>query len=350
MMTPRERWLALLTGQRPDRIPTDYRATAEVTARLFKELKCDSLDALYQRLHVDGYDYVGAPHRTGCHPADPQADIWGIRFQDIDYGTGVYREAANHPLADLKTVADVNAYAWPRPEDHDFDAFRQKVKAISGRRIVLCGGYEPYLLYCWLRGMEQAMVDLIECPDVAEAILGRIFDYHYGLNARMFEIAKGRIDMTFIAEDLGSQTGLLMGLDQIRRFILPNQKKMGDLARAYGLYILYHTDGAARDVIPDLINVTGIHVLDPIQWRCPGMEREGLVRDFGARVVFHGGMDNQRTMPFGTEADVRAEVLDNIRIFSAGRWICGPCHNIQPVTPTGNIVTMYETIHEHGRL
>jgi uroporphyrinogen decarboxylase len=153
-----------------------------------------------------------------------------------------------------------------------------------------------------------------------------------------------------VAEDLGSQTGLLMGLETIRRFFLPNQKRMADLARSYGIRIFYHTDGAARQVIPDLISVTGIDILNPIQWRCPGMEREGLVRDFGAKVAFHGAVDNQQTLAFGSVADVRQEVLDNIRIFSPARWICAPCHNIQTVSPTENIVAMYETAYENGRL
>jgi uroporphyrinogen decarboxylase len=61
-------------------------------------------------------------------------------------------------------------------------------------------------------------------------------------------------------------------------------------------------------------------------------------------------VDNQQTLPFGTPADVRQEVLDNIRIFSGARWICAPCHNLQTVSPTENIVAMYETIYENGRL
>ncbi len=80
------------------------------------------------------------------------------------------------------------------------------------------------------------------------------------------------------------------------------------------------------------------------------MEREGLVKDFGKRVIFHGAVDNQQALPFGTVEDVRAEVLDNIRIFSGARWICAPCHNLQPVTPTANIVAMYQTICEFGTL
>jgi uroporphyrinogen-III decarboxylase len=60
-------------------------------------------------------------------------------------------------------------------------------------------------------------------------------------------------------------------------------------------------------------------------------------------------MDNQYTLPFGTSAEVHDEVMENIDLFSGARWICAPCHNLQPVTPTVNITTMYETIHANGK-
>jgi uroporphyrinogen decarboxylase len=93
----------------------------------------------------------------------------------------------------------------------------------------------------------------------------------------------------------------------------------------------------------------GIDLLNPIQWRCPGMEREGLKRDFGDRILFHGAMDNQTTLPFGTVEDVRQEVLKNIRILGeGGGYILAPCHNIQPLTPPENVVAMYETGYACG--
>ena len=350
-MTPRERWLALLAGERPDRIPCDYWATAEVTERLCRDLSCADAEALYRTLHIDALRHIGPPPTVMHHPDDPQASIWGVRHRVVDYGGGKYEENASHPLAAARTVEDIHAFKWPNPDDHDFEAFRDQVRRLPGDRAVRCGGYEPFLLYCAMRGMEQAYMDLALEPEIADAILGHLFDYHRRLSERMFEIGRGRIDLTYVAEDLGGQTGLLMGLEQIRRFILPNQKRMADLARSYGIRIFYHTDGAARAVIPDLINVTGIDILNPIQWRCPGMEREGLVRDFGGKVVFHGAVDNQQTLAFSSAADVRQEVLDNIRIFAwPARWICAPCHNIQTVSPTENVVAMYDTIHEHGSL
>ncbi|KKK75698.1 hypothetical protein LCGC14_2871120 [marine sediment metagenome] len=79
------------------------------------------------------------------------------------------------------------------------------------------------------------------------------------------------------------------------------------------------------------------------------MERDGLKRDFGDKVVFHGGMDNQYTLAFGSKEEIREEVIDNLRILGkGGGYIIAPCHNIQAVSPPGNIVTMYETGYEYG--
>ncbi len=348
MMTSRERWLSLFAGERPDRIPTDYWATDEVTVRLQHDLTCSDVEELYCKLHIDGLISINPPRIRNHHPDDTEADIWGIRKEVMHYGSGSYNEFGNHPLASAQMVEDVDAFAWPTSENHDFEAYRLMMRNAPRHRIIRSGEFEPFLIYCAMRGMEQAMMDLLVEPDIAMAALNHIFDYYYDLNQRTYEIGKGRIDVTYVAEDLGSQTQLLMSVPLIRKFILPNQKRMADLARSYGIHIFYHTDGAVRDIIPDLIEVTGIELLNPIQWRCPGMERDVLVRDFGKKIVFHGAMDNQQTLPFGTTDDVREEVLDNIAIFSGARWICAPCHNIQPVTPTANIVTMYETIHQYG--
>jgi len=347
-VTPRERWLALFAGEKTDRIPTDYWATDEVTARLCRDLCCKSLEELYTRLQIDGIFAIDPPRTALHHSDDPEADIWGVRRTPVNYDGGVYEEFANHPLAHMTSVDELDAYAWPSADDHDYEAYRAMIRQAPGHRLIRSGNFEPFLLYCALRGMELAMMDLVANPDFATAALDRIFAYYYELAGRTFEAGGGRIEVTYIAEDLGGQTSLLMSLPLIRRFFLPRQRQMADLAKGFGIRIFYHTDGAARSVIPDLISVTGIDVLNPIQWRCPGMDREGLVRDFGDSIIFHGAMDNQQTLPFGTVDDVRREVLENVEIFRNARWVCAPCHNLQPVTSTEKIVTLYDTIHRYG--
>jgi uroporphyrinogen decarboxylase len=128
-----------------------------------------------------------------------------------------------------------------------------------------------------------------------------------------------------------------------RRFLKPWMARMIELVHSRGVRVIHHDDGAIRPLIPDLIE-TGIDVLNPIQWRCRGMEREELARDFGMSLVFHGGVDNQQTLAFGSPEDVRREVADNIAIFSRCRgYVVAPCHNIQTVTPTANILALYES-------
>ncbi len=128
-----------------------------------------------------------------------------------------------------------------------------------------------------------------------------------------------------------------------RRFLKPWMARMIELVHSRGIRVMHHDDGAIRPLIPDLIEI-GVDVLNPIQWRCRGMDREGLARDFGKSLVFHGGIDNQQTLAFGSPQDVRKEVAKNLEIFSRCKgYVVAPCHNIQAVTPTANILALYES-------
>ncbi|MBN2311834.1 MAG: uroporphyrinogen-III decarboxylase-like protein [Candidatus Hydrogenedentes bacterium] len=344
-MTPRERWLAVLNREKPDRIPMDYWATPEASDKLCAHLGCDLATAL-ERLHVDtpltvGGRYVGPPPPAG-------EDVFGIRTRPIDYGTGTYNEVTNARLAAYNSVDEIEAaYTWPNP---DWWEYAHLPDAVHGNehRIVRGGGSEPFLIYKQLRGEQQAFLDLLMNPDIVHYCLDKLFELAYQNTLRIFDTIPGVVNITYVAEDLGGQESLMYSPGQIREYLLPRMKRMMDLTREHGSFVFTHTDGAVRDIIPDLIE-TGAQVLNPIQWVCPGMEREGLKRDFGDRLIFHGAMDNQRIVPFGTVDEVRQEVLDNYRILGAGGgYILCPCHNIQAVTPPENIVAMYETGYAEG--
>jgi uroporphyrinogen decarboxylase len=340
-MTPRERWLAILSGRETDRIPTDYWTTGKFNAKLVATVGCDG-DQLFRKVGIDRPQFIEPRAVQRHHPDDKAADIWGVRFQNIEYGAGSYNEAASHPLANMTNVSEINAYRWPSPDYFDCSHIPDQIASGNQYRIVKGGTYEPFLLYCSLRGMEQAYEDLIADPEIADAILSHIFDFFYEQNRRIWEASQGKIDFLYLAEDLGGQHGPLFSLEMYRRFLRNGQKKMADLARSFGVHIFYHTDGAARIFLPDLIDIVGIEILNPLQWRCPGMELQNLVRDFGKHIAFHGGIDNQQTLPFGTVADVRQEVREVARIMQGSRWICAPCHNIQNVSPVENVLAMYE--------
>lgn len=345
-MTPRERWLAVLTRKEPDRVPMDYWATPEASENLIRHLGCANLTEVFDRLHIDAVAHIG-PRYVGPPPNDGE-DIWGVRHRMIQYDTGVYSEAITHPLANYASVEEIDAnYRWPSPDWWDFSMIPQQVAA-AGERPIRGGGSEPFLQYCVLRGLEQAMVDLIESPEIVEYGLGKLFDLSYKMTARIYDQAPGQVMVTYVAEDMGSQESMLFSPAQVKRFLLPGMRRMIDLAHEAGAFVFHHSDGAIRPILPTMIEA-GIDVLNPVQWRCKGMDREGLKRDFGHLVIFHGGVDNQYTLARGAVEEVEREVADNLRILGeGGGYMLAPCHNIQAVSPPANIVAMYETGYALG--
>lgn len=373
-MTPRERWLAVLTRRPADRVPLDYWGTIEATVKLIRHLglSTDSeatliaafkrggraarlgtrrVDALRRqmldRLHVD-YVVTVAPRYVGP-PLKPHTDVFGCRYRDVEYGTGVYGECVYHPLARYSSVEEIERhYTWPDPDWWDYSEIPEQIKGWADTHPIRGGGSEPFLIYKNLRGQEQAFMDLVEHPDIVHYCLDKLFDLAYTNTLRIYEQIPGKVMITYVAEDMGAQEGLMFSVRHIREFLLPRMKRIIDLAHSAGAFVFHHNDGAVRKILPDMIAL-GIDVLNPIQWRCKGMEREGLKRDFGDKLIFHGAMDNQYTLPFGTVEEVRQEVLDNLRILGAGGgYILAPCHNIQAVSPPENIVAMYETAYEYG--
>jgi uroporphyrinogen decarboxylase len=346
-MTPRERWLAVLTRQKPDRIPMDYWATREATAKLKSYLGCRTKRQMLRKLRVDFVVKV-LPRYAG--PKLPKNhDVFGRIYRYVGYGTGTYRECVNRPLAKFRSVKDVKrSYTWPSPDWWDYSQVRAHAEANRDYPLQV-GGSEPFLIYKDLRGQEQSLIDLIENPELVHYCLKKLFDLAYVNTQRLFEQMTDKLMLTYVSEDMGGQTDLIMSPEHIRTYLLPGMKRVSDLAHQAGAFVFHHNDGACRRIIPDMIEL-GIDILNPIQWRTSGMEREGLKRDFGSRVIFHGAMDNQYTLPFGTVEEVRQEVRDNLEILGrGGGYILAPCHNIQAVSPPENIVTMYEAALEYGR-
>ncbi len=347
-MTPKERWLAVLRREKPDRVPMDYWGTDEATQAVMRYLGCATADELFAQLHIDrpldvGPRYVGPPIAPGY-------DMYGCHHRHIDYGTGVYSEVDYYPLARYASVDEIEAaYTWPTPDWFDYSVIPAQLQG-NEHRPVRDSGSEPFLTYTHLRGMEQAYMDLALNPEMVHYCLDKLFDFAYENTRRIYEQIPGQVTFSYVAEDLGSQERLLFSRKHIREFLLPRMQRMMALVHEGGGYVFTHSDGAVRPVIPDLIEI-GMDVLNPIQWRCQGMERAGLKRDFGDRVIFHGGVDNQQTLPFGSVADVQEEVRTNLAVLGAGGgYILAPCHNVQAVSPPENVVTMYETGYHEGWL
>lgn len=345
-MTPKERWLAVVHREKPDRIPMYYRATGEATEKLLKYIGCRSTEELFERLHIDrtfgvGSRYVGPPMASG-------EDLYGRRYENVRYEGGTYRECVYHPLAVYETVEEIERnYTWPSADWFDYSDIPRQIEGVEDR-VISGGGSEPFLIYKQLRGDEQAFVDLVLHPDIVHYCMEKLYGLRYENTRRIYEQIPGKVMVTSVAEDMGAQERLLYSREHLREFFFPYMKRMMDLAHEAGALVDTHSDGAVQEIIPDLLEM-GMDILNPVQWRCKGMDREALKRDFGDKLIFEGAMDNQYTLPFGTVEEVRQEVRDNIRILGAkGGYILTPCHNIQVVGPPENVVAMYETGYEEG--
>lgn len=351
-MNSRERILAAINHQPVDRIPTDIWATGEVWRKLRAHFG-DGVN-IYEILHIDGFDestrcgYIG-PALPEC-PKDESVNYWGIRTRQTDYATGSYSEQSHYPLAEARTIDDLERYVWPKTDWFDYSQMRSSAEPLRRDRAISCGYMAIFYLHNQLRGLEQSLIDPFDDPEFTHRLLGRSADFLYEHHLRMFQSCEGLIDIAQVTDDYGSQTGSMISLETFREFYKPHMKRFIDLCHGFGIKVFHHDDGAMSSFLPDLVGM-GIDILNPIQWTCPGMDRMELKQKFGRKICFHGAVENQRILPFGTPEEVRQEVRDCIDFLAGDStgYILAPCHNLQPNTPVENIVAMYDEAWKYGK-
>ncbi len=351
-MNSRERVLAAMNLQKPDRVPTDIWATGEVWEKLRQHFGVDA--DLHSLLHIDGIanlrpEYVGPPLPE--MPEGETVNYWGMCHRKMDYGSGVYMEQYFYPLAEAETIDDVERYQWPSADWFDYSEMPAAAQAAREKQAVMAGYMTPFYQHNLLRGLAQSLMDPHDDAELTHHIIKRISDFFYEYHLRIFETCPGLIDVSQVTDDFGSQTGPLISLETFRTFYRPQIQRFIDLCHSFGIKVFHHDDGAIRPLLPDLVEM-GIDSLNPIQPQCPGMEMEGLKRDFGQDICFHGAIDNQEILPFGSPEEVRAEVrhaIDALASDGTG-YILAPCHNIQAVTSVESIIAMYDEAHNYGKL
>ena len=268
-------------------------------------------------------------------------------LRGIQAGEAHYDEVGAAPLLGYDTPASLADYPfWPSVDRFDYEEATARARAASPDFPVLGPWVSLFEVYCQMRGLEQAMMDLVEAPELVEAALDRIESIQSEMMRRFLTQARGHVDMVFISDDMAGQSSLLMSVPMWRQHLEPRLRRWCALVHSFGLKVFYHTDGAAEALVGPLVEC-GIDVLNPIQHVCPGMAMEGLKEKYGRQVLFHGGVDNQFALPRGTPEDVRRETAHCLATLGGGRegYICCSCHNVQAGTPVDNILAMIETVH-----
>lgn len=358
-MNARERVLAVLNGQSPDRFPVDLWYTPEIGNELKKHYHVKEDLELYEVMELDkivwifpGYKEPSEKETTGSQvgaKACGSRTLWGVPLKAVQSGKATYHEFGEPPLKGYTTPASLKNYPfWPDPERFDYENAKKDAQKVSQKYVTLGPWVSFFEIYCQMRGLEQSLMDLMIEPELATAILDRIEDCQTEMLKRYLSNLDNDIDMVFISDDMGMQQSLLVSPEIWERFFKERMRRWCKLIHGYGKKVFFHSDGAVEPLIPQLIDC-GIDILNPIQHACPGMDTANLKKRYGNRVIFHGGIDNQSVLPFGTCEDVRKETtncLETLGSNGKGYIVCS-CHNVQAGTPVENIIAMVDTVHRY---
>ncbi|MBK8023489.1 MAG: hypothetical protein IPK19_19170 [Chloroflexi bacterium] len=384
-LAPRERVLTAFAHRQPDRCPVDFLATNEVWDKLIAHFQPDAgavgpseyfdptREAILRQLEVDcrvvSYDMFCNPpaevlqpgaeiewwdvlsRSTPCRmwrqrlPNGHLVEIFGREMRVVHNPSGAYEENCRYPLADFTTVEELQSYQFPDPDWWDFSPMPAVIDHMNRdqRHHVRFRIGSVFEVAWQLRGMSTFLADMAMEPDIPRYIMEKLTDIYVELTRRVLEVAADRLDAVYFYDDVASQKSLLISRNMWNEFIRPCHERIIAVAKQYDMPVIYHSDGALRPLIPDLLDM-GISVLNPIQADAKGMEPEGLKADFGDRLSFHGGIDIIKTLPRGTVEDVRAEVRERIRVLGKdGGYVLCSSHHIQSDTPLENVLAMYDT-------
>ena len=189
-----------------------------------------------------------------------------------------------------------------------------------------------------MRGMENLLMDMLERPRFFECLLDAILEHHLVLVQKALALG---VDGVHFGDDYGMQTGLILGLPNWRKFIKPRLAKLFAPVRAAGKVISLHSCGKVQGLFDDLVEL-GVNFINPFQPEV--MDVLGELGRRRGKLAFHGGLSIQRTLPFGTVADVREQTRLLLEAGREGGYIFAPAHDVPPDVPPGNLVAMMEVV------
>ena len=375
-MTSRERVLATLNHEEPDRIPVDIGSTITTTmvlagykrfknyldisdspdilvSRMFQAVKMD--ERILKLLQVDFRPvFYGGPKgwKDIEGPNDTYVDEWGLKLRRA--ANGFYYDMIDHPLKNV-TIEDLGSYNWPDPLDPGrFEGIEKEARELhenSDYAVVGPGCSVGFFELCWyLRGLEQLFMDMVLNPDFVHALFRKVLDIRKSILSEYLKRTGKYLDVVYSADDLGAQESTLMSPELYREMVKPYQKELFAFIRERtDAKIFYHCCGDVYPLIPDLIEI-GVDALNPVQVSARDMDTKRLKEKFGDKITFWGAIDTQHVLPHGTPQEVREEVRRRVKdLAPGGGYVLAAVHAIQPDVPPENILCMCKAARQYGR-
>ncbi len=364
-MDSRERTFLALEHQEPDRLPIDCWMSSGMKKKVEKELKIsyeqflDANDVDFR--YIEGPRYIGPALHTDTN--NVELDIWGVSRTQInikvDNGVGNYeeryKEVLRSPLQHLISAEEILDYDhWPSPDWFDYSDIEDQCKRIKeqGRIVVFMGDrlnrFAQLKPAMYLRGYEQIMIDMIENPEIVHMIFSQISSFYLEYGRRIFEAAKGNIDILCTGDDFGGQNGPLLSPLLWVTFLKKGFKEYMQLGKVFDTYTMHHTCGSVYALIPEMMNCD-LDILQSLQPEAAKMDPNVLKQEFGNHLSFQGGISIQQVLPYGSVAEVKDHVKSVVTAMRpGGGYIACTSHNIQADTPLANVQTLFEAYRDFG--
>ncbi len=345
-MNSRERVLTAFALEEPDRVPRWGGLSPEFMEKAKQVLQCADDESLRIRFG-DDFRRVSARYAGPEFPLSPGAvsrTIFGIERRGVGYG-----QPTSHPLADA-SIRELHEYPWPDPQWMDVSRIREEALAWQRQYAILGGDWSPF----WhdaidLLGMENLYFRMHDEPEAVDVLLQHLVDYYAAVSQRIFDAAADVIDIFFIGNDFGSQTGPLVSPAQFDRFLLPHIQRLIDLGHAYQLPVQLHCCGGFEPLMPAMIaaGLDGLHAIQPC---CHGMDLAQLKAKYGRAILFNGAIDSHHVLIEGTPDLVRRKTREVLAIMApGGGYVAGASHDyVLEETPVENVLAMFDTIAQFG--
>lgn len=408
MTTPRERVLATLSHQEPDRVPVDLSGhrSSGISAMAYPKLRAalglepgavyvyDPVqqlaivhDDVLERFGVDtvemgrGFcledrwwaDWTlpdGAPCKMPVWALPERAGAEWVLRAPSGRVMGRMPEGSQHfdqvywPFLDgeedLSRIEGLYPeHMWtgvPSPPGPsvagpaELAAGARALRARTDRGIIGLFGGNLFEMGQFFYRMDNFLMMLAGEPARVHRFLDALVEIHLRNLERFLGSVGPYIDIVLFGDDLGAQNCPQISPRMYREFFKPRHAMLWSRAKQLaGAKVMLHCCGSVRQLLPDLIDA-GLDAINPVQISCRGMDAEGLKRDFGKHITFWGGgCDTQKILPCGTPAEVREHVLSQCETLApGGGFVFQQVHNILANVPPENIIAMFGAVREYN--
>jgi len=279
----------------------------------------------------------------------------------VDQCYWVYEGLNSIPDSFKDEDLDRHVWAVPSPPWHlDIFDSRQFAEFVEGIKnlyentdysIVLAVGCNMLETGCFLRGMENFMMDVYSDKEKTKKLLDRLVERNLIKLEKVIDGVGEYVDVLQFGDDLGGQDSSFISPDIYKEVFKPRHKTMWDFVHNNSkCKVFLHSCGSIYELLPHLIDA-GVDILNPVQTTTKDMEPERLKREFGRDIVFWGGCCNTRdVLSGGTPEDVAKDVKNRINILGEnGGLVFNQIHNILADVSPENIISMFETAYKFGK-